>query len=403
MDTAASYEYVLLGGRSDQRPDKIDVRPLFGILCDRESYEKMILGQANHANYILGFGLAFAVSAAATPLVRKYAVKHGIMDKPAGRKIHSKPVAYLGGLAIFAGFVVSVLVSLPINRQLTALLLGCLILVAVGVIDDRRGLSPWTKLVFQFFAAAVALAGGIGITSFTNPFGGVVLLTAGRFAINLGPIHIHVTPLANALSLLWMVGLANTVNFLDGLDGLASGVSGIAATIMFALAVGPRVNQPGVALLAIILAGAAFGFLPYNFFPARIFMGDSGAYFLGLTLAMLAIYSGAKLATAALVLGFPIVDMLWAIIRRLATGHSPFMADRGHFHHLLLDAGMSQREAVLTLYAVAAAFGTIALMIGSFAKLVALIGLVFLMGITIAFLVLNEWYKQRKGIEKNRL
>jgi UDP-GlcNAc:undecaprenyl-phosphate GlcNAc-1-phosphate transferase len=364
----------------------------------------VIIGQLNQSNYIIGFGLAFAVTAAVTPWVRKYAISHGIMDKPSDpRKIHGAPVAYLGGLAIFAGFVVAVLLSLPVNRQLSALLLGCLILVVVGVIDDMRGMSPWTKLVFQFFAAAVALAGGIGITSFTNPFGGVVMLTAGRFALSLGQVHFHITPIANALSLLWMVGLANTVNFLDGLDGLASGVSGIAATIMFALAVGSRVHQPGVAMLAIILAGAAFGFLPYNFYPARIFMGDSGAYFLGLTLAMLAIYSGAKLATAALVLGFPIVDMLWAVIRRLATGHSPFKADRGHFHHLLLDAGMSQREAVLTLYAVAAAFGTIALMIGSFAKLVALVGLVFLMALAIAFLVLSEWYKQRRGASKTRL
>ncbi len=364
----------------------------------------MIIGELSHTNYLLGLGLAFAISAVATPLVRRYAIAHGIMDRPADpRKIHRKPVAYLGGLAIFAGFAITVLVSLHINRQLAALLLGCLILVVVGVIDDMRGLSPWTKLVFQFIAAAVALAGGIGITSFTNPFGGAVLLTAGRFALTVGPVHFHITPIANILSLLWMVGLANTVNFLDGLDGLASGVSGIAATIMFALAVGPRVHQPAVAMLAIILAGAAFGFLPYNFYPARIFMGDSGAYFLGLTLAMLAIYSGAKLATAALVLGFPIVDMLWAIVRRLATGHSPFMADRGHFHHLLLDAGMSQREAVLTLYAVAAAFGIVALMIGSFAKLIALVGLVFLMGLAIAFLVLNEWYKQRRGARKNQL
>lgn len=357
----------------------------------------MIIGQLNHTSYLLGFSLAFAISAGLTPMVRRYAIAHGIMDRPKDpRKIHRLPIAYLGGLAIFAGFVLTVMLSLPINRQLVALLSGCLILVTVGVIDDVRGLSPWTKLVFQFLAAAVALAGGIGITSFTDPFGGEVLLTAGRFSLSLGGIRFHITPIANVLSLVWMVGLANTVNFLDGLDGLASGVSGIAATVMFALAVGPRVHQPGVAMLAIILAGATFGFLPYNFFPARIFMGDSGAYFLGLTLAMLAIYSGAKLATAALVLGFPIIDMLWAVIRRLATGRSPFKADRGHFHHLLLDAGMTQREAVLTLYAVAAGFGTIALLIGSFAKLIALVGLVFLMGGAIAFLVLSAWYKQRK-------
>lgn len=363
----------------------------------------MILGSdSGGTNYLLGFGLAFAVTAALTPTVRRYALKRGIVDRPdaEGRKIHKKPVAYLGGVAIFAGFLVAVLALMPISRQLVALMLGCLILVVVGVIDDMRGLSPWTKLVFQFVAAGVALAGGIGITTITNPFGGVIDLTVGRFAVDVGPLSFHIAPLANALSLLWMVGLANTVNFLDGLDGLSSGVCGIAAVVMFALAVGPHVQDPVVGLLAIILAGAAFGFLPYHFFPARIFMGDSGAYFLGLCLAMLAIYSGAKLATAALVLGFPIIDALWAVTRRLAKRTSPFRADRKHFHHLLLDAGMTQRQAVLTLYAVAAGFGTVALMVGSFAKMIALIVLVGLMAAAIGGLILLGWFKRRKLLPK---
>jgi UDP-GlcNAc:undecaprenyl-phosphate GlcNAc-1-phosphate transferase len=255
-------------------------------------------------------------------------------------------------------------------------------------------------LGFQFLAAAVALAGGIGITEITNPFGGTIDLTSGRFPVDLMGFEFHITPIANLISLLWMVGLANTINFLDGLDGLASGVSGIAAVVIFLLAAGPRVDQPLVALLAIILAGAAFGFLPYNFYPARVFMGDSGAYFLGLALALLAMYSGAKLATAALVLGFPIVDALWAATRRLARRKSPFRADREHFHHLLIDAGMSQRQAVLTLYAVAIAFGTVALLVGSFAKLVALIVLTFLMAIAIAFLILRKWFAARKLLPK---
>ncbi len=351
--------------------------------------------------YLLGFGLAFAVSAAATPWVRRYALARGIMDRPSEeRKIHKYPIAYLGGLAIFIGFLVAVAVFLPLTRQLAALVLGCTVLVMVGVIDDMRGLSAWTKLIWQFVAAGIALAGGIGITSITNPLGGVIDLSYGRFTLDLLGWHFHVTPIANALSLLWMVGLANTVNFLDGLDGLACGVSGIAAFIMFLLAVGPHVQQPAVALLAIILAGAAFGFLPYNFYPARIFMGDSGAYFLGLVLAMLAIYSGAKVATATLVLGFPIVDAIWAATRRLAKRTSPFRADRQHFHHLLLDVGLNQRQAVLTLYAVALAFGVVALTIGSFAKLIALIVLVALMAAAIGTLVWINWVRRRKLLLK---
>jgi len=338
--------------------------------------------------YFLAFSLALVLTAFITPLIRRLALKYNIVDQPSeARKIHHHAVAYLGGLAIFIGFVVAVLINIELSRQLAALLIGCSILVVIGVIDDIRGLSPWAKLGWQFLAAGVALAGGIGITSFTNPFGGQIVLDHWRYAVSLGSFHFHLTPLANALSLLWMVGLANTINFLDGLDGLACGVSGIAAMIMFVLSVGPRVHQPGVALLAIILAGAAFGFLPYNFYPARIFMGDSGAYFLGLALAMLAIYSGAKLATATLVLGFPIIDAMWAVTRRLWRRTSPFRADRGHFHHLLLDVGLTQRQSVLMIYGVSAAFGTVALYAGSFAKLIALTVLMFLMAATIAILL----------------
>lgn len=348
-------------------------------------------------NYLLAFGVAFAVSAALTPWVRRLALRYEIMARPdESRKIHTRPIAYLGGVAIFVGFLVSVAIWLQPTRQLVALVLGCLVLVVVGVIDDKRGLSPWTKLAAQFAAAGIALSGGIGITNVTNPFGGVIDLTMGRFDMSLLGFDFHVMPIANAVSLLWMVGLANTVNFLDGLDGLACGVSAIAAFIMFLVAMGPRVYQPEVALLAIIVAGAAFGFLPFNFYPARIFMGDSGAYFLGLVLAMLAIYSGAKLATAALVLGFPIMDALWAAVRRLAKRTSPFRADRKHFHHLLLDAGMTQRQAVLTLYAVALVFGTMGLMIDSFAKMVALIVLMVMMAVSIAGLIFLGWMRRRK-------
>ncbi len=351
--------------------------------------------------YLVAFGLAFAIAAAATPLVRRFALAHGVVDHPnEGRKIHRMPVAYLGGLAIFAGFLITVSLFFPPGRQLIALLLGCLVLVAVGAIDDAKGLSPWVKLGWQFVAAGVALSGGIGITTITNPFGGVIDLTWGRFGVDILGFEFNITPIGNAISLLWMVGLANTINFLDGLDGLACGVSGIAAFIIFLLSVSPRVDQPAVALLAIILAGAAFGFLPYNFSPARIFMGDSGAYFLGLCLAMLAIYSGAKLATAALVLGFPIIDALWAATRRIAKRTSPFRADRQHFHHLLLDVGLSQRQAVLILYAVAMAFGLVALSVGSFAKLVALIVLVGLMFAAIAALLLLSWFRRRKLLPK---
>jgi UDP-GlcNAc:undecaprenyl-phosphate GlcNAc-1-phosphate transferase len=350
-------------------------------------------------HYFVAFALALILSAVLTPFVRRIALRYGIVDHPGKRKVHQQPIAYLGGLAIFLAFVIAVAAHLAFSRQLDALLVGCAILVVVGAIDDVRGLSPWVKLAWQFLAAAVALAGGIGITSFTNPLGGEIVLNHWRFGVTLVGVHFHISPLANALSLLWMVGLANTINFLDGLDGLACGVSGIAATIMFVLSVGPHVHQPGVALLAIILAGSAFGFLPYNFHPAKIFMGDSGALFLGLILAMLAIYSGTKLATAVLVLGFPIIDALWAVLRRLYHHTSPFRADRRHFHHLLLDVGLSQRQAVLILYVVSVAFGTIALFSGSFAKLIALIILVLIMALAIAILLTISMRRTKRLVQ----
>jgi UDP-GlcNAc:undecaprenyl-phosphate/decaprenyl-phosphate GlcNAc-1-phosphate transferase len=332
---------------------------------------------------------ALGLSWVFTPWVRRLATKAGAIDRPGDpRRVHQQPTPRWGGLAIYSAFLIVVMVNFDLNRQLAGLVGGSLILLLVGMVDDRSGLGPWTKLGWQVVAAAVALAGGIGITSVTSPFGGVIQLNSWRFPVELAGWQFHISPIANFLSLVWMVGLINIINFLDGLDGLACGVSGIAAWILFLVAVAPSVNQPEVALLAIALAGATMGFLPHNFFPAKIFMGDSGAYVLGLLLALLSIYSGAKLATAGLVLGFTIIDGLWAVVRRLWKRKSPFLADRGHLHHLLIEAGLSQRQAVVGLYAMALAFGLAALVTGSMAKLVALTILLLVTAMLIAGLTM---------------
>ena len=341
-------------------------------------------------NFGIAFGLAAALSLSLTPVVRRFALAKGIVDHPSeARKIHAAPVAYLGGVAIYLAFVIPVLASMQLTRQLLGLLGGITLLLIVGVIDDIKRLSPWVKLCWQIVAAGITLAGGIGITALTNPFGGQIALDAGRFAVNLGEWRFHITPIANSLSILWMVGLINALNFLDGLDGLASGTSVISSFIIFLLAI--KVDQPEVALLAIILTGATLGFLPYNSFPAKIFMGDGGAYFLGLTLALLAIYSGGKVATAFLVLGFAILDSIWAVIRRLGARSSPFRADRKHLHHLLLEVGLSQRLAVLVLYLLSLIFGLVALASDSYAKLVTMVVLVVLMVIMTVGLIFISW------------
>ena len=338
--------------------------------------------------YLAAFGLSFVIAFGLTPLVRQLALRYNIVDVPTElRKIHKAPMPYLGGLAIFASFTAVTLLFLPMSRPLAALLLGGTLLAVVGAVDDVRGLGAWTRLGWQFVAALIVLAGGIGIVSITNPLGGSFNLEAGRTLIHIGSLQFHITPIANIFSIIWLVGMVNVINFLDGLDGLASGVSAIAALALFVLAISTAVNQPLVALLAIILAGSALGFLPFNFYPAKIFMGDSGAYFLGLTLALLAIYSGGKLATIGLVLGFTIIDAIWATIRRLRRGQHPFSSDREHLHHLLLQAGLSQRKAVLLLYLLAIILAVVALDSHSFAKLIALIILLAVMVVLVASLV----------------
>lgn len=342
-------------------------------------------------NYFLAFSVSMALSALLVPPVKRLALTIGAIDYPDNdRRIHKFARPRLGGVAIYLAFTIGTLAYLGASRRIGALLLGITILVIVGAIDDIRGLSPGVKLSWQVVAALVVLAGGIGIIELNSPFGGVIRLDWGRFAVSLGGFNFHITPIANLISLIWMVGLVNALNFLDGMDGLATGVSMIGAMTLFALSISPLVNQPDTALLAILIAGAAAGFLIFNFYPAKIFLGDSGAYILGMILALLAIYSGAKLATASLVLGFVILDGLWSVIRRMLAKKSPFKADRGHTHHLILEAGLGYRQTVLLLYLVAFVFGVVALSTGSFAKLLSLVAITLLMAGLVTFLALKN-------------
>lgn len=344
--------------------------------------------------YFWLFGGAFALTVVLVPFIKYLAQRLGAIDLPdGGRKIHTLPVARLGGLAIAGSFLILVVAWFPLTRQLVGLVLGAMIVAAVGAVDDVRRLSPWVKLGWQIVAAAVVLASGVGIAVLSNPVGVAFNLDAVKLTVGRWQIAVW----AELLGLVWIVGLTNTINFLDGLDGLAAGVSGIAAFILFLLSIGPRVNQPLTAGLAITLAGAAFGFLVYNFYPAKIFMGDSGAYFLGLVLATLSIFSGGKLATAFLVLGFPILDALWTVVRRLSRRVSPFTADRKHLHHLLLEAGLSQTRAVLVLYFFSVAFGLVAIFGGGREKLIAIAILVALLVGFVGSLVTLIWYRARRA------
>ncbi len=314
--------------------------------------------------FFLVFVTALVISLGLTPLAARLAVRTGAVDLPAPRRVHDKPMPRFGGLPIFVAFVAAVGVSLVYPRsdpnemlRLAGLLLGCTLVFAVGAIDDYHELKALPQLITQIIAAGIAVGSGVLILDIPNPFVGLLSFETW-FAI--------------LFTLFWLVGTMNTVNWLDGIDGLAGGVIVIASAVMFIHTY--NLGQHSLALLALALAGTVLGFLLFNFFPARIFLGSAGANVLGFTLGVLSIIGGAKVATALLVLGIPILDVAWQILSRLRAHKSPFAADRGHLHHRLLDLGLSQRTIVILYYTFTAFFGALALILPSGVyKLIALV------------------------------
>lgn len=351
--------------------------------------------------YLLPFILALGLSLILTPLVRVLATKFGFVDKPDSRKIHKVPIARLGGLAIFFSFLIVTLIYFFVRKdffvfapwhdynlsvKFAGIIIGALILVIAGIIDDKKVLSPWTKLIAQIIAALIVIISGTRIEYINNPLGGALPSLGGFINFNLAVSYL--------ISLVWIVGIINVINFLDGLDGLAAGVSFFGAISIFFISLLLTVYQPATAILSIILAGAILGFLPYNFNPAKIFMGDSGSLFLGYGLAILSIISGAKMATALLVLGFPIVDGLWVVARRVARKESPFLPDKTHLHHRLLGAGFSIKGAVIFLWLISIIFGAIGIISTTYGKMVAIILLLLIMLAIYSFLFFVERRKQ---------
>jgi UDP-GlcNAc:undecaprenyl-phosphate GlcNAc-1-phosphate transferase len=309
--------------------------------------------------FLITFLIAFVLTILLTPMVRSFAPEMGALDVPSARKIHHVKIPRVGGIAIYLGFVVAVLFGIlflggirgsVINlRPILGILLGGSLVLLIGLLDDVYGMRPWAKLFFQTLAALTAVYFGVEISFISNPFNGL-------FA--LGVVSIPLT-------LLWLVGMTNAINLIDGLDGLAAGVTAISAGTLFFVAL--RTHQLGAALLMLALCGAALGFLRYNFSPASIFLGDSGSYFLGFILACASIIGVFKttlvvaLIVPLLVLGVPIFDTVFAVLRRFKERRSLFSADNKHIHHLLLRAGMTQREAVFSIYIVSFILNFVAL------------------------------------------
>ncbi len=349
-----------------------------------------------YIQFIPYFIIAFLGCLILTPQVKKLAVYFKVYDMPSPRKIHGITIPRLGGIALFLPFLILVLWDLILGQKylpgghllpkhILGVIVAASLILAVGIYDDIKKISPYKKLFWQIIAACIIILAGIGVDYITNPFGGTIRLDSYQIPVIIKGIPYHFTILADLFTVLWIILLVNTVNFLDGLDGLAGGVSGIGFFVLFFLSLRPTILQPETAYLSIILAGCALGFLPHNFHPAKIFMGDSGSYFLGFMIAVLAIISGGKVATALLILGFPILDAFWVIFRRILYLHSPFIADRKHLHHRLLEVGLSQRQAVGLIYFLSLCFGSVALFLESGKqKLTAL----FILGAVMFFLAI---------------
>ena len=285
-----------------------------------------------------------------TPVVRTLAFRVGAVDIPRdSRRMHNHPIPRMGGLAIFFGFILSALIFVPLDAPLRGMLLGAVIIVILGIFDDIYALPALPKLLVQIAAAAVAVLMGNQIEVLSNPN-----IFSSNPYWDLGFLSIPI-------SVFWIVGITNAVNLIDGLDGLACGVSTISSMTMLVIAL--TVAEAQVAILMAALAGACIGFLPYNLNPAKIFMGDTGSTFLGFVLATVSIqglfksYAIISFAVPFLVLGLPIFDTCFAILRRLARGQSPMAPDRGHIHHRLIDMGFTQKQAVAVLYLISAILG----------------------------------------------
>ncbi len=344
------------------------------------------------------FLITFILSLIFTFFTLKLAKKLDIVDKPEGdRKLHGRNVPLLGGLAIFCSFwiVVGYLSFFTdifhrhiAPREFIGVFLGSLILIILGFFDDKQNLSPKKRLIITFVAVAVAVLGGVDLQKITNPFGGIINLEI--FGLDLfGYGHIFI--LADLVVFFWLLGMMYTTKILDGLDGLTTGIVFIGSLMIASLSSTDKFFQPETATLALVLAGACLGFLFFNFYPAKIFLGEGGSLLLGFLLGILAVIAGGKIATALLVMAIPILDLARVIFMRILHKQPFYKGDRRHLHFQLVDAGLGHRQSVILFYIIAFAFGFTTLFLQSWQKLLVL-GM-----LCVVMLCLGFWLARRNS------
>lgn len=335
----------------------------------------------NIAQIFLPAVISFLTTILATPPTIKFAKRFGLVDNPKERPhpahVQQRIVPRAGGLACFIGLILSILFFIPIEKHILGIMLGLIILLVLGLIDDKKfHFSPYLRLLVQFLAAGAVVVSGVGISFITNPLGGIFNLD--NFFINFNLFGSNITVLiADILALFWIVWVMNMLNWSKGVDGQLPGITLVASLILGFLSLkfflAGDVNQLDVAKLSFITSGVALGFLIFNWHPAKIFPGFSGSTIFGLLIATIGILSGAKLATAGLVLAVPATDFIYTFIRRILQGKSPVWADRGHLHHKLLQFGFSHQEITLFYMLGSAILGAAALTLDSKEKLFAAI------------------------------
>jgi len=354
---------------------------------------------------ILPFISAAAITYSATPFIIGFAEKIGIIDDPKKHNhpsvIHKYPTPRGGGLAIFLGILIPALIFLPADKHLVGILLGGAVLVLLGVLDDKYNLNPYKRLIIQFLVAAIPIAAGIGIAYVKFPAlaeymhrlpvfknfvldsaAGLIDLSGPKIPVNLFGNH-SIWILSDVFALFWMVTLMNFINIgASGLDGQLSGTVTIASLTIAALSLrySADIAQWPVIVLGVVTAGAYFGFLPWHFYPQKIMPGFGGSTLAGFMLGVLSILSTTKVGTLMVVLAVPLIDTGFVVVKRMISGKSPLWGDRGHFHHKLLDAGLSKRQVAYFYWAVTALLGIVALNLNAESKLYTILGVSILLG-----------------------